>query len=333
MPRVFSSFDKADDECARCSISPLTTVPLHEPQAPFLQPYGRPMPWRRAALEHRFVLFYLKLPAALPERDVKCHKVFEIEKVGNRYRTCRVNGAVPAARDGYNASTMKATRNFRRPRVLIVGCGDVGMRCVPLLRPRAHVFALTSHAGRCAELRAAGVTPLVGDLDVRRSLKRLAGLAPTVLHLAPPQKTGDDDRRTRALLATLGARRDSARAAVAPAVSPVGRLRQLRASWAESGTADIVPDGVRRTAAFARTGATRVREHDGRLWRLRRRVDRRDTRDASSQCARQAPCLGRTAIAARDRARQRRGEHRADSGHLCGQPPAARAARKALRRP
>ncbi|MFM0625965.1 Rossmann-fold NAD(P)-binding domain-containing protein [Paraburkholderia xenovorans] len=143
---------------------------------------------------------------------------------------------------------MKATRNFRRPRVLIVGCGDVGMRCVPLLRPRAHVFALTSHAGRCAQLRAAGVTPLVGDLDVRRSLNRLAGLAPTVLHLAPPQKTGDDDRRTRALLATLGARRDLARAAVAPAVSPVGRLRHLRASWAESGTADIVPDGVRRTA-------------------------------------------------------------------------------------
>jgi hypothetical protein len=30
--------------------------------------------------QHRFVLFYLKLPAALPERDVKCHRVFEIEK-------------------------------------------------------------------------------------------------------------------------------------------------------------------------------------------------------------------------------------------------------------
>jgi nucleoside-diphosphate-sugar epimerase len=149
---------------------------------------------------------------------------------------------------------MNATRNFRRPRVLIVGCGDVGMRCVPLLRPRAHIFALTSHAERSAELRAAGVTPLVGDLDVRRSLKRLAGLAPTVLHLAPPQKSGDDDRRTRALLATLGARRDAAlRAARAPAVSPAGRLRSgLRAihvSWARSETARIVPDGVRRTAA------------------------------------------------------------------------------------
>ncbi len=155
---------------------------------------------------------------------------------------------MPAALDGYNASTMKATRNLRRPRVLIVGCGDVGMRCVPLLQPHAHVFALTSHAERSAELRAAGVTPLVGDLDVRRSLKRLAGLAPTVLHLAPPQKTGDDDRRTRALLATLSVRRDRALCAARGAIAPVGRLRRIRASWAESETADIVPDGVRRTA-------------------------------------------------------------------------------------
>ncbi|MFL9862898.1 sugar nucleotide-binding protein [Paraburkholderia fungorum] len=148
---------------------------------------------------------------------------------------------------------MKATRNLRRPRVLIVGCGDVGMRCVPLLRSRAHVFALTSHTERSAELRAAGVTPLVGDLDARRSLKRLAGLAQTVLHLAPPQKTGDDDRRTRALLATLSARRDRSLRAARGTVAPVGRLRRglrnLSALWAESEAANIVPDRVRRTAA------------------------------------------------------------------------------------
>ncbi|CAE6686928.1 RmlD substrate binding domain-containing protein [Paraburkholderia aspalathi] len=127
------------------------------------------------------------------------------------------------------------------------------MRCVPLLRPHAHVFALTSHAERGAELRAAGVTPLVGDLDARRSLKRLAGLAPTVLHLAPPQKTGDDDRRTRALLATLSTRRDRAMRAARGAVAPVGRLRRelrnMSASWAESEAANIVPDRVRWTAA------------------------------------------------------------------------------------
>jgi nucleoside-diphosphate-sugar epimerase len=141
---------------------------------------------------------------------------------------------------------MKATRNLRRPRVLIVGCGDVGMRCVELLRPRARLFALTTQTARCADLRAAGVTPLLGDLDARHTLKRLAGLAPTVLHLAPPQKTGDDDRRTRALLATLRARR------IRPARStaaPVARLRRLRAAWMEREAANIVPDGVVRSAA------------------------------------------------------------------------------------
>jgi len=140
---------------------------------------------------------------------------------------------------------MKATRNLRRLRVLIVGCGDVGMRCVELLRPRARLFALTTQPARCAELRAAGVTPLVGDLEARGSLKRLAGLAPTVLHLAPPQKTGDDDRRTRALLAALSARRiRSARNAAVP----VARLRRLRAAWMEREATNIVPDGVGRSA-------------------------------------------------------------------------------------
>jgi nucleoside-diphosphate-sugar epimerase len=138
---------------------------------------------------------------------------------------------------------MKTTHKLRRPRVLIVGCGDVGMRCVELLRPRARLFALTTQSERCAELRAAGVSPLVGDLDARRSLKRLAGLAPTVLHLAPPQKSGDDDRRTRALLAALSARH------IRPArhtVFPVARLRYLRAERMDRKASDIVPDRVLR---------------------------------------------------------------------------------------
>jgi nucleoside-diphosphate-sugar epimerase len=147
---------------------------------------------------------------------------------------------------GYNASTMKVTRILRRPRVLIVGCGDVGMRCVEQLQSRARLFALTSHTERRDELRAAGVTPLVGDLDVRRSLKRLKGLAPTVLHLAPPQKTGDEDLRTRALLATLTARRFRC---ARQTTAATGRLRHMkhrihRASL-ESKTANIVPDGGR----------------------------------------------------------------------------------------
>ncbi|MDP3669636.1 MAG: SDR family oxidoreductase [Telluria sp.] len=94
-------------------------------------------------------------------------------------------------------------RTFKRPRLLIIGCGDVGMRLLPLVRERFRVFALTSQAERCAELRAAGAIPVIADLDRPATLRRLAGLAPNVVHLAPPQADGARDRRTRNLTAIL----------------------------------------------------------------------------------------------------------------------------------
>ena len=54
---------------------------------------------------------------------------------------------------------------FDKPRLLIVGCGDVGMRLLPLVRGRFRVFAVTSQPARCAALRAAGAVPVVADLD------------------------------------------------------------------------------------------------------------------------------------------------------------------------
>ncbi|MFL6672626.1 MAG: NAD-dependent epimerase/dehydratase family protein [Massilia sp.] len=92
---------------------------------------------------------------------------------------------------------------FRRPRLLIIGCGDVGMRLLPLLGARFRVFALTSQPERCAELRAAGAVPIVADLDRPRTLRRLRGLAPYVVHLAPPQAQGLLDCRTRNVTAIL----------------------------------------------------------------------------------------------------------------------------------
>jgi nucleoside-diphosphate-sugar epimerase len=94
----------------------------------------------------------------------------------------------------------------RRPRLLIVGCGDVGLRVVRLLVPRWKVLALTSQPGRVAELRSAGAVPLVANLDEPASLTRLAGLADAVLHLAPPPGQGGTDPRTAALLQALARR-------------------------------------------------------------------------------------------------------------------------------
>jgi|SRR5450830_364025 len=90
-----------------------------------------------------------------------------------------------------------------RPRLLILGCGDIGMRLLPLLRARWRVFAVTSQPERLAELRAAGAVPILADLDRPDTLRRLTGLAHTVLHLAPPQADGVLDRRTRNVTAIL----------------------------------------------------------------------------------------------------------------------------------
>jgi len=92
---------------------------------------------------------------------------------------------------------------FKRPTVLIVGCGDVGQRVARLLRGRWRVLALTSSRERVAGLHALGATPLVGNLDEPATLGRLATLADAVLHLAPPPGQGDADPRTAALLRAL----------------------------------------------------------------------------------------------------------------------------------
>ena len=92
---------------------------------------------------------------------------------------------------------------FRRERVLIVGCGDVGMRVARLLRGRVRLFALTSQPVRIPELRAHGLTPLQGDLDAAHTLRRLAGLATRVVHLAPPPSVGWADPRSQAMVRAL----------------------------------------------------------------------------------------------------------------------------------
>ncbi len=87
--------------------------------------------------------------------------------------------------------------------LLIVGCGDIGMRVARLVGGRWRVLALTSSPARVELLRGAGVVPLLGDLDRPSTLSRLAGLADAALHLAPPAASGDADERTARLLQAL----------------------------------------------------------------------------------------------------------------------------------
>ncbi len=88
-------------------------------------------------------------------------------------------------------------------RLLIIGCGDIAHRTIPLLRSNYRIYAVVRSSAQHEALRARHVIPVSGDLDNRTSLARIAGLADVVLHLAPPQNEGTRDVRTRHLLAAL----------------------------------------------------------------------------------------------------------------------------------
>ena len=158
--------------------------------------------------------------------------------------------------------TNRASR-FRRPVLLIVGCGDVGMRVAKLLRGRWRLIALTSSPTRCTELRAVGITPLVGDLDAPATLARLAGLADAVLHLAPPPASGPSDPRTAHLLAAL-ARKSRLRRIVYASTSGVygdcggARFDETRAVNPATDRGRRRVDAERRLRWFGRAFGVRV---------------------------------------------------------------------------
>jgi len=128
--------------------------------------------------------------------------------------------------------------------LLIIGCGDVGLRVVRALGGRLRVLALTSSPARCDALRAAGVRPLVGDLDDPATLGRLAGLADAVLYLAPPPATGHTDPRLRAVLAALSRRTLPSRVVYA---STTGVYGDCQGQWVtETRALNATTDRARR---------------------------------------------------------------------------------------
>jgi nucleoside-diphosphate-sugar epimerase len=146
---------------------------------------------------------------------------------------------------------------FKRERLLIIGCGDVGLRVVRVQR-HVRVVALTSSPERLAALRAQGVTPVVGNLDAPASLQRLAGWATRVLHLAPPPLHGSTDPRTLALTRLL-MRRSAPRSVVYGSTS--GVYGDCAGSWVDENRAvnPTTPRAQRRVDAEARM------RHFGRL--------------------------------------------------------------------
>ena len=155
----------------------------------------------------------------------------------------------------------------RRPALLVIGFGDVAARVVRLLAGRWRVLGLVRDPSRVAELRAAGVVPLLGDLDRPATLPRLADLADRVLHLAPPPATGTHDPRTAALLAALGRTRRVGRLVY---VSTTGVYGDRGGAWVDE-TATVRPstDRARRRVDAERQIRAWARRHGVRETVLR----------------------------------------------------------------
>lgn len=126
-------------------------------------------------------------------------------------------------------------RRFRRPRVLVVGCGDIGLRLADMLADRAHVFGVVRRDDAAAAVRASGAMPLRADLDARLTLRRLACIADRVVYLAPPPAAGSTDPRTMRALASI------ARASP-PASGMVARSPRRPPRWVYVSTTGIYGD-------------------------------------------------------------------------------------------
>ncbi|WP_461583281.1 NAD-dependent epimerase/dehydratase family protein [Tepidiphilus sp. HLB4] len=85
----------------------------------------------------------------------------------------------------------------------MVGAGDVAARAMRFLPKGVSVIALVRRPEAATAWRERGAKVLIADLDDRRSLRRLAGLAPWVWMLAPPPAEGMDDPRSKRLAAAL----------------------------------------------------------------------------------------------------------------------------------
>jgi nucleoside-diphosphate-sugar epimerase len=114
---------------------------------------------------------------------------------------------------------------FRRPRLLVVGCGDVGERVLQALHGRLAVTVLTSSPDKLPHFRQLGARPMVGNLDQGTSLARLGPWVQNLLHLAPPPTVGRHDWRTQHLLRAL--RRPARSPALTPTATATPRLLRV----------------------------------------------------------------------------------------------------------
>jgi nucleoside-diphosphate-sugar epimerase len=88
--------------------------------------------------------------------------------------------------------------------VLIIGCGDVGVRTARLVQTAGgRVAGLARNAASAERLHAYGITPISGDLDEPGSLAGLPAAGRLLFYMAPPPGGGSLDPRMRHFCAAL----------------------------------------------------------------------------------------------------------------------------------
>ncbi len=81
-------------------------------------------------------------------------------------------------------------------RVLIIGCGDIGQRVAQLEKEAGHSVAALARSQESAQrLRAIGIEPVSGDLDIPSSLASLPVKDAQIYYFVPPPEQGVTDPR------------------------------------------------------------------------------------------------------------------------------------------
>ena len=92
------------------------------------------------------------------------------------------------------------------PKILIVGCGDIGVRVAQLEKQTGRqVSGLVRSEEGAERLRGHGIEPVMGTLDDLTSLSDLPTAGKLVYYFAPPTGGGPFDSRMRSFCQAVGA--------------------------------------------------------------------------------------------------------------------------------
>lgn len=120
------------------------------------------------------------------------------------------------------------------PNILIIGCGDIGVRVARLEQARGRsVAGLARNQAGDGRLREFGIAPVSGDLDDVDSLRKLPTAAALLYYFAPPPGGGPWDTRMRNFCAAVDGERAPAKVIY---VSTSGVYGDCGGAWVDEET-------------------------------------------------------------------------------------------------